>query len=159
MPVSLVQLYVGLLCVFSSISLWSPAPTLPSSIHPTPHPGFLFPICQASRKSSSSARPRMTDVSWYQVFALCEKPLREGNRTPFFGRNHSPLAPYPKSCGGPCPQSPASLRVEQPACFWWFCSDDLLAHAVLLFFLSFLPFLGPLPQYMEVPRLGVQSEL
>ena len=27
------------------------------------------------------------------------------------------------------------------------------------FFLSFLPFLGLLPQHMEVPRLGVQSEL
>ena len=27
------------------------------------------------------------------------------------------------------------------------------------FFLIFLPFLGPLPQHMEVPRLGVQSEL
>ena len=26
------------------------------------------------------------------------------------------------------------------------------------FFLSFLPFLGPLPRPMEVPRLGVQSE-
>ena len=27
------------------------------------------------------------------------------------------------------------------------------------FFFVFLPFLGPLPWYMEVPRLGVQSEL
>ena len=27
------------------------------------------------------------------------------------------------------------------------------------FFSVFLPFLGPLPQHMEVPRLGVESEL
>ena len=27
------------------------------------------------------------------------------------------------------------------------------------FFLVFLPFLGPFPQHMEVPRLGVESEL
>ena len=27
------------------------------------------------------------------------------------------------------------------------------------FFFVFLPFLGPLPRHMEVPRLGVQSEL
>ena len=27
------------------------------------------------------------------------------------------------------------------------------------FFLVFLPFLGPLPWHMEVPRLGVKSEL
>ena len=29
---------------------------------------------------------------------------------------------------------------------------------VRLFFV-FLPFLGPLPWYMEVPRLGIESEL
>ena len=29
----------------------------------------------------------------------------------------------------------------------------------LSFFFVFLPFLGPLPWHMEVPRLGVQSEL
>ena len=29
----------------------------------------------------------------------------------------------------------------------------------LFFFLVFLPFLGPLPQHMEVPRQGVESEL
>ena len=28
-----------------------------------------------------------------------------------------------------------------------------------LFIFVFLPFLGPLPRYMEVPRLGVESEL
>ena len=29
----------------------------------------------------------------------------------------------------------------------------------LLFFLVFLPFLGPLPRHMEVPRRGVELEL
>ena len=29
----------------------------------------------------------------------------------------------------------------------------------IFFFFVFLPFLGPLPRHMEVPRLGVQSEL
>ena len=29
---------------------------------------------------------------------------------------------------------------------------------VVFFFFVFLPFLGPLPQHMEVPRLGVESE-
>ena len=28
-----------------------------------------------------------------------------------------------------------------------------------MFLFVFLPFLGPLPQHMEVPRLGVESEL
>ena len=32
-------------------------------------------------------------------------------------------------------------------------------HLPYYFFFVFLPFLGPLPQHMEVPRLGVQSEL
>jgi len=27
------------------------------------------------------------------------------------------------------------------------------------FFFVFLPFLGPLPRHMEIPRLGVESEL
>ena len=29
----------------------------------------------------------------------------------------------------------------------------------ILFYFVFLPFLGPLPRYIEIPRLGVQSEL
>ena len=37
------------------------------------------------------------------------------------------------------------------ACFFLFCF-------VLFCFCLFLPFLGPLPQHMEVPRLGVESE-
>ena len=28
----------------------------------------------------------------------------------------------------------------------------------ILFYFVFLPFLGPLPQHMEIPRLGVESE-
>ena len=28
-------------------------------------------------------------------------------------------------------------------------------HLIFFFFLVFLPFLGPLPRHMEVPRLGV----
>ena len=31
--------------------------------------------------------------------------------------------------------------------------------AILFFFFVFLPFLGPLPRHVEVPRLGVESEL
>ena len=31
-------------------------------------------------------------------------------------------------------------------------------QALLFFFLVFLPFLGPPPWHMEVPRLGVESE-
>ena len=30
---------------------------------------------------------------------------------------------------------------------------------LIFFFFVFLPFLGPLPRHMEVPRLGVLSEL
>ena len=30
---------------------------------------------------------------------------------------------------------------------------------IFIFFLVFLPFLGSLPQHMEVPRLGVELEL
>ena len=36
------------------------------------------------------------------------------------------------------------------------CSAIEIYH---LIFISFFVFLGPYPQYMEVPRLGVQSEL
>ena len=32
-------------------------------------------------------------------------------------------------------------------------------YIYIYFFFVFLPFLGPFPQHMEVPRLGVQSEL
>ena len=37
-------------------------------------------------------------------------------------------------------------------------SQRLNTHKILFFFV-FLLSLGPLPQYMEVPRLGVESEL
>ena len=37
--------------------------------------------------------------------------------------------------------------------------DYFIYLLIYFIFLSFLPFLGPLPQHMEVPRLGVQSEL
>ena len=33
------------------------------------------------------------------------------------------------------------------------------SHQPFFFVVVFLPFLGPLPWHMEVPRLGVQSEL
>ena len=36
----------------------------------------------------------------------------------------------------------------------------IVVYFILFYFIFvFLPFLGPLPQHMEVPRLGVQSEL
>ena len=35
----------------------------------------------------------------------------------------------------------------------------LLFEHLLLFFFFFLVFLGPYPQHMEVPKLGVKSEL
>ena len=35
----------------------------------------------------------------------------------------------------------------------------LLLLLLLLLFLVFLPFLGQLPRHMEVPKLGVESEL
>ena len=38
-------------------------------------------------------------------------------------------------------------------------SDPLVTELFLFFFFVFLPFLGPLPWHMEVPRLGVESEL
>ena len=44
-------------------------------------------------------------------------------------------------------------------CGW--AADTLKAETqnFFFFFLVFLPFLGPLPQHMEVRRLGVESEL
>ena len=43
----------------------------------------------------------------------------------------------------------------------WECCTLVVVSSVAVgcFFLVFLPFLGPLPRHMEVPRLGVQSEL
>ena len=44
------------------------------------------------------------------------------------------------------------------------CTAGPCCLSILFYFLNFfhffvfLPFLGPLPQYMEVPRLGVESE-
>ena len=38
-------------------------------------------------------------------------------------------------------------------------TTDLEDWTILWFFCLFLFFLGPLPQNMEVPRLGIQSEL
>ena len=35
----------------------------------------------------------------------------------------------------------------------------ILNHGVFLFVFDFLPFMGPLPWHMEVPKLGVKSEL
>ena len=37
---------------------------------------------------------------------------------------------------------------------WFMCQSFFF-----FFFFGFLPFLGPLPRHMEVPRLGVESEL
>ena len=36
---------------------------------------------------------------------------------------------------------------------------DLETSFILFYFLSFCYFFGPLPRHMEVPRLGVKSEL
>ena len=49
------------------------------------------------------------------------------------------------SHGGPCPSPPYTYET---AVFVFFC-----------FLVFFLLFLGPLPWHMEVPRLGVESEL
>ena len=40
-----------------------------------------------------------------------------------------------------------------------FILSAINAKNVFFFFLAFLPFLGPLPRQVEVPRLGVKSEL
>ena len=39
------------------------------------------------------------------------------------------------------------------------CQELFLKLYEVFFFFFFLVFLGPHPQYMEVPRLGVESEL
>ena len=39
------------------------------------------------------------------------------------------------------------------------CKDSVPGQETFSFFFVFLPFLGPLPRHVEVPRLGVQSEL
>ena len=38
-------------------------------------------------------------------------------------------------------------------------TDNLHFFFFFFFFFVFLPFLGPLPQHMEVPRLGAESAL
>ena len=45
--------------------------------------------------------------------------------------------------------------------YGYFCDHIFWLEVIVFFFFFFvfLPFLGPLPQHMEVPRLGVESEL
>ena len=55
-----------------------------------------------------------------------------------------------------------SLRSTDSFVFLGFCLFFCFVfrkHYNYLFIFAFLPFLGPLPQHMEVPRLGVESEL
>ena len=40
-----------------------------------------------------------------------------------------------------------------------FCMEIIFLLFIYLFIFVFLPFLGPLLRHMEVPRLGVESEL
>ena len=57
-------------------------------------------------------------------------------------------------------QFPKKLKLElpyDPVLFFEFCI--VFSLVVFFFFLVFLPFLGPLPRRVEVPRLGVSSEL
>ena len=54
------------------------------------------------------------------------------------------------------PASPQELLEAEP------CSQGVAAMDAVLYlfiYLFILPFLGPLPRHMEVPRLGVQLEL
>ena len=46
-----------------------------------------------------------------------------------------------------------------PGLIQWVKDPELPLFFYLFIFLVFLPFLGPLPQHVEVPRLGVLSEL
>ena len=49
-----------------------------------------------------------------------------------------------------------ACKINLPFLFFFFC---LLSFCLLLLLLLLLLFLGPLPRRMEVPRLGVESEL
>ena len=40
-----------------------------------------------------------------------------------------------------------------------YCTGKYIQSLLFVFLLLLLLFLGPLPRHMEVPRLGVQSEL
>ena len=56
------------------------------------------------------------------------------------------------------------LRIDSIACLFIplpisFIDFFVLFIYLLLLFLFFLPFLGPLLWHMEIPRLGVESEL
>ena len=64
---------------------------------------------------------------------------------------HSFFSYYLPSCSNPRDWLQFLCAVQQ----------DLITHPFffLIFFFVFLPFLGLLPWHMEVPRLGVQSEL
>ena len=42
---------------------------------------------------------------------------------------------------------------------YFFITQFYLIYFLFFNFFVFLPFLGPLPWHMEVPRLGVESEL
>ena len=39
------------------------------------------------------------------------------------------------------------------------CEKEIILFYYYYYYFLFLPFLGPLLQHMEVPRLGVESEL
>ena len=63
------------------------------------------------------------------------------------------------------PRGRAQSRVSSHPCFPWVVSEvPFSSHSPwtkldFFFFLSFCHFFGPFPRHMEVPRLGVESEL
>ena len=57
--------------------------------------------------------------------------------------------------------NPLRHRGNSRRCYFFSLLNFLYYRWFILFyfFFVFLPFLGPLPQHMEIPRLGVESEL
>ena len=105
---------------------------------------------------------RSTDVGhlpriwWVSFFSNNEDSL--SSFLPSFFLSFS--LPAPTACGsswardGTCTTAATQVRILNPLSHKRTPKD-----CVLFFFFVFLPFLGPHPRHMEVPRLGAESEL
>ena len=56
-------------------------------------------------------------------------------------------------------EPPSSYKVNQVFGIISICITSIYGYSKENFFFVFLPFLAPLPWHMEIPRLGVESEL
>ena len=100
-------------------------------------------VCGPSARGRPGRLPPAPSCSWCRALRLCSASApRPGPATPL----HAPF-----SLGFRC----LALRVRGQLV--WLKAK--VVFYFIFYFLVFLPFLWPFPRHMEVPRLGIESEL